>query len=330
MKPGYPSRIAGMGAYLPSKTLTNFDLEKMVDTTDEWIRTRTGIRERRIVENGSATSDLALEAGREAIRSAGLKPADIDLVIVATITPDMSFPSTACIVQNKIGAHRAAAFDLAAACSGFPYALSVADGMIRSATYRHILVIGAEVLSPFINWSDRSTCILFGDGAGAAVVSESSSKTRGLLASYLGSDGSAAEILKIPAGGSAMPPTQKTVADRMHTVKMSGSELFKIAVRTMGDAVLEVCRRAGWRPEEIDCLIPHQANLRIIQAVAERLDMPMDKIYLNLEKYGNMSAASTAVALYEAVKTGSVRVGSNVVLVAFGGGLTWAACAIKW
>ncbi|MBI4550044.1 MAG: ketoacyl-ACP synthase III [Candidatus Omnitrophica bacterium] len=330
MKSGNPTRIAGMGACLPTKVLSNFDLEKMVDTTDEWIRTRTGIRERRIVENGSATSDLALQAGREAVRNAGLKPTDIDLVIVATITPDMSFPSTACIVQNKLGAHHAAAFDMAAACSGFPYALSVADGMIRGGAHRNILVIGAEVLSPFIDWTDRSTCILFGDGAGAAVVSESSAKARGLLATYLGSDGSAAEILKIPAGGSAMPPTQRTVAEKMHTVKMSGSELFKIAVRTMGDAVQEVCKRAGWKLEDVDCLIPHQANLRIIQAVAERLETPMEKIFLNLEKYGNMSAASTAVALYEAAKSGAVRPGSNVILVAFGGGLTWAACAIKW
>lgn len=330
MKPPLRTKITGLGAYLPPKVLTNFDLEKIVDTTDEWIRTRTGIRERRIVENGSATSDLATEAGKEALRSAGLKPTDMDLIIVATITPDMFFPATACMVQNKIGAGHAAAFDLLAACSGFPYALSVADGMIRSGQYKNALVIGAEVLSPFIDWSDRGTCILFGDGAGAAVLSATRLKTRGVIATYLGSDGSAADILKIPAGGSAIPPTHQTITEKLHTVKMSGSEIFKIAVRTMSDAVLEVCRRAKLDLSEIDCLIPHQANFRIIQAVAERLEMPLHKIYLNLERYGNMSAASTAVALYEAVRDRMIKPGSNVVLVAFGGGLTWASCVVKW
>jgi len=327
---GINSKITGLGAFLPSKVLTNFDLEKMVDTTDEWIRTRTGIRERRIVEPGVPTSALATEAGKEAIKNAGLKPADIELIIVATASPDMAFPSTACIVQNKIGATHAGAFDMAAACSGFPYAVTIADGMIRGGLYKNVLVIGAEVISPFIDWQDRGTCILFGDGAGAAVLSATSQKNMGVMATYLGSDGSAADILKIPAGGSALPPTAQTVNERMHTVKMSGSEIFKIAVRTMGDAVNEVCQRAKLKLEDIDCLIPHQANFRIIQAMADRLEMPLEKIFLNLEKYGNMSAASTAVALYEAVQTGFVKPGSNVVLVAFGGGLTWAACAIKW
>ncbi len=330
MTAGINSKITGLGAFLPSKVLTNLDLEKMVDTTDEWIRTRTGIRERRIVEPGVPTSALATEAGKEAIKNAGLKPADIELIIVATASPDMAFPSTACIVQNKIGATHAGAFDMAAACSGFPYAVSVADGMIRGGLYKNVLVIGAEVISPFIDWTDRSTCILFGDGAGAAVLSATTQKNIGVMATYLGSDGSAADILKIPAGGSALPPTAQTVNEGMHTVKMSGSEIFKIAVRTMGDAVNEVCQRAKLKLEDIDCLIPHQANFRIIQAMADRLEMPMEKIFLNLEKYGNMSAASTAVALYEAVQTGFVKPGSNVVLVAFGGGLTWAACAMKW
>lgn len=324
------TRITGLGVYLPPKVLSNFDLEKMVDTTDEWILSRTGIRERRIVDNGTATSDLASEAAKEALENAGLQPADIELIIVATISPDMLFPSTACRVQEKIGATHAAAFDLLAACSGYPYALSVADGLIRAGQYQHVLVIGAEVLSPFIDWKDRSTCILFGDGAGATVVSATSQPARGVIATHLGSDGSCADILKIPAGGSAMPPTQTTVTDRMHTVKMAGSELFKIAVRTMSDAVLEVCKKAGLKPEKIDCLIPHQANLRILQAVSERLEMPMSKVFVNLDHYGNMSSASTPVALYEAVKTGVVKPGSNVVLVAFGGGLTWASCVIKW
>ncbi len=330
MNQGIGTKVTGLGAFLPPKILTNFDIEKMVDTTDEWIRTRTGIRERRIVEKGFPTSGLATEAGREAIKDAGLKPSDIDLIIVATITPDMFFPSTACIVQNKLGAEGAAAFDLLAACSGFPYALSVADGMIRSGQYKHILVIGAEVLSPFIDWTDRSTCILFGDGAGAAVLSATKQKNKGILATYLGSDGSAADMLKIPAGGSALPPTHQTITERLHTVKMSGSEIFKIAVRTMSEAVTKVCKKAKHSLEDIDCLIPHQANLRIIQAVAERLEMPLEKIYLNLDRYGNMSSASTAVALYEAVRSGMIKPGSNVVLVAFGGGLTWASCALKW
>jgi len=328
--PSIASKITGLGAYIPPKVLTNFDLEKMVDTTDEWIQTRTGIRERHIVEPGTPTSDLALEAGKQAIKNAGLKPSDIELIIVATITPDMSFPSTACVVQNKLGATNAGAFDMAAACSGFPYAVTVADGMIRGGLYKHVLVIGAEVLSPFIDWKDRGTCILFGDGAGAAVLSATTQKNHGIIATYLGSDGSAGDILKIPAGGSAIPPSTQSVNDRLHTVKMSGSEIFKIAVRTMGDAAVEVCRRAKIQFDEIDCLIPHQANFRIIQAMAERLEMPLSKIYLNLDKYGNMSAASTAVALYEAVEAGFVKPGSNVILVAFGGGLTWAACAIKW
>jgi 3-oxoacyl-[acyl-carrier-protein] synthase-3 len=324
------SMIAGTGAHLPAKVLTNFDLEKMVDTSDEWIRTRTGIRERRIVENGSATSDLAAEAGREALKNSGLKPGDIDLIIVATITPDMFFPSTACLVQGKIGAHRAVGFDISAACSGFPYALSVADGMIRSGSFHHILVIGAEVLSPFIDWQDRSTCVLFGDGAGAAVLVPTSQKGKGLVATYLGSDGRLADILKIPAGGSALPPSQETVKTRMHTVKMMGAEVFKIAVRTMSDAFLKVTEKAGLDPNEIDCVIPHQANLRIIQAMAERLNLPLEKIFVNLDRYGNMSAASTPVALYEAIKSGRIQPGSKVVIVAFGSGLTWAACVVKW
>lgn len=322
--------IAGTGAYLPGKVLTNFDLEKIVDTSDEWIRTRTGIRERRIVENGSATSDLAAEAGREALKNSGLKPCDIDLIIVATITPDMLFPSTACLVQGKIGAHRAVGFDISAACSGFPYALNIADAMIRSEAFHRILVIGAEVLSPFIDWQDRSTCVLFGDGAGAAVLVPTSQKGKGLVATYLGSDGSLADILKIPAGGSALPPSHETVKTRMHTVKMMGAEVFKIAVRTMSDAVLKVAEKAGLDPNEIDCVIPHQANLRIIQAMAERLKLPLEKIFVNLDRYGNMSAASTPVALYEAVKSGRIQPGSKVVIVAFGSGLTWAACVVKW
>ncbi len=320
--------VLGLGAYLPEKVLTNQDLEKMVDTSDEWIRTRTGIRERRIAEKGTATSDLAAKASLEAIQSAGLKPTELDLIIVATVSPDMIFPSTACIVQNKIGA-RCPAFDISAACSGFPYALTIGEGLIRSGSYKHILVIGAEVISGFINWKDRSTCVLFGDGAGAAVLGEAKDG-HGILATYLGADGAQANLLHIPAGGSATPPSAASVDAGLHFVQMEGSEVFKAAVRTMGDAIIEVIKRAGISLDDIHCLIPHQANLRILNAVSERTGIPLEKIFINLDRYGNMSAASTPVALYEAVKNGHIKKNTNVVLVAFGSGLTWAACAIRW
>lgn len=318
----------GLGAFLPEKVLTNFDLEKMVDTTDEWIQTRTGIRERRIAEKGTPTSDLAAKAAIEAIRSAHLKPTDIDLIIVATVTPDMIFPATACIVQDKIGA-RCPAFDLSAACSGFPYALVVAEGLIQSGAYKYVLVIGAEVISSFINWKDRSTCVLFGDGAGAAVLGKVSDD-HGILATYLGSDGAQAGLLNIPAGGSKMPPSLASINAGMHYLQMDGSEIFKTAVRTMSDATIEVAKRAKLTLDDIDCLIPHQANLRILNAIADRMEFPLEKMFINLDRYGNMSAASTIVALYEAVREGRVKKNFNVVMVAFGGGLTWAACAVRW
>lgn len=330
MKPETRSRIVGLGAALPDKVLTNFDLEKIVETTDEWIRSRTGISERRVVEKGVSTSHLAAAAAQNALKDAGISARDVELIIVATITPDMLFPSTACLVQSKIGAVKATCFDISAACSGFPYALSIADGMLRSGQYQNALVIGAEVLSPFIDWTDRSTCVLFGDGAGAAVVIADTALDRGITANYMGSDGNYSDILKIPAGGSACPPSEESLKNRLHTLKMAGSEVFKIAVRTMGDAILEVSKRAGKSHTEIDCLIPHQANNRILQAVAERVDIPLEKVFINVDKYGNMSAASTPVALYEAVAQGRIKEGSNVVLVAFGGGLTWAANWIKW
>ena len=320
--------ITGLGIYVPERVLTNADLERMVETTDDWIRTRTGIRERRIAKKGESASDLGSKAALAAIQDAGLAPGDIDLIIVATITPDMFFPSTACLIQDKIGA-KCGAFDMAAACSGFPYALAVAEAFIRAGIYRNIVVVGAEVLSGFIDWKDRSTCVLFGDGAGAAVVSEVKDG-HGIQATYLGSDGSQADVLKIPAGGSRIPPSEESVKSGLHFLKMQGSEVFKVAVRTMEEAVREVLKRGGLTPDDIDCLIPHQANLRILQAVGERIGIPMEKIFINVEKYGNMSSASTAVALYEAVKEGKIRKGSKVILVAFGGGLTWASCLIKW
>ncbi len=320
--------IIGLGIYLPEKVLTNFDLEKMVETTDEWIRTRTGVRERRIAEKGQCASDLGSQAALAAIKDANLTPADIQLIIVATITPDMVFPSTACMIQNKIDA-QCPAFDLAAACSGFPYALAVAESFVRAGMYKNILVVGAEVLSNFIDWKDRSTGVLFGDGAGAAVVSEVADG-HGIRATYLGADGSQGDLLKIPAGGSKIPPSEESVKTGQHFLKMQGSEIFKLAVRRMEEAIGEVLKRGNLSPEDVDCVIPHQANLRILQALAERVNIPLDKIYVNVEKYGNMSSASTVVALYEAVKQGKIKKGSNVVLVAFGGGLTWASSLIKW
>lgn len=320
--------IVGLGAYLPEKVLTNFDLEKMVDTTDEWIRTRTGIRERHIAAEGQATSDLALPAAQEALRSAGLTPQQLDLIIVATISPDMLFPSTACYLQKKLGAS-CGAFDMAAACSGFPYALSVAEGFVKSGLYKHVLVVGAEVVSKFINWKDRATCVLFGDGAGAAIVT-TSKDGHGILASYLGADGNQSDILQIPAGGSAIPPSEESVKNGLHYLRMAGPELFKIAVKTMEQAVREVLKHENLTVNDLKCLIPHQANDRILKAVADRLKIPYEKVFINVDRYGNMSSASTPIALYEAVKTGVIQKGDYVVLVAFGGGLTWAANLIKW
>lgn len=322
--------IQGLGTYLPEKIVTNKDLENLVETTDEWIQTRTGIRERRIAEKGVAASDLGAKAAAIAIANAGLTSDSIDLIIVSTITPDNSFPSTACHIQRKLNIGNAACFDLSAACSGFPYALTTADAFLKTGAYRTALIVSTEVLSPFIDWTDRSTCVLFGDGAGACVLTVSNDDQKGILATYLGADGNYADILKIPAGGSALPPTHETIDDKMHTVKMQGSEVFKIAVRTMADSVLEVCKRAGITIDQVDCVVPHQANMRIINAMAERLSVPLDKIFINLDVYGNMSAASTAVALSEAVASGKIVSGNIAVLVAFGSGLTWGACAIKW
>ncbi|PIQ87291.1 MAG: 3-oxoacyl-ACP synthase [Candidatus Omnitrophica bacterium CG11_big_fil_rev_8_21_14_0_20_45_26] len=321
-------RILGLGAFVPEKVLTNFDLEKMVDTSDEWIRTRTGIQERHIAEPGTAASDLGAKAALEALAQANLKATQIDLIIVATATPDMTFPSTGCVIQQKIGAV-CPAFDLSAACSGFVYGLSVAEAYIRSGLHKHILVIGTEITSSFIDWKDRATCVLFGDGAGAAVLGVSD-KGPELLGSYLGSDGEQADILKVPAGGSALPLTSENIKEGLQYLKMSGGDVFKIAVRTMDEAIQKICQCAQITPAQIDCLIPHQANLRILQAVADRVKLPIEKVFINVERYGNMSAASTVVALYEAAKFGKLKNGQHVVLVAFGGGLTWGANIIRW
>ena len=320
--------IIGVGEYLPKRVLTNADLEKMVDTSDEWITTRTGIKERRIASSEEATSDLAINAAKEALKDARLKPEDIDLVIVATVVPDMPFPSVASILQNALSIKGAACFDISAACAGFVYALSIAQQFISCGTYKNALVVGAEKLSAVTDWKDRNTCVLFGDGSGACVMSEV--KSGGILSTYLGCDGSNLGLLNIPAGGSRKPASIETVNQRMHYIKMQGNELFKIAVKTMTEAAERVLKQAGLKFSDINLIIPHQANSRIIMAVAKRLGLSEDKIFLNIEKYGNMSSASTATALVEAVKEGRVKKGDIILLDSFGAGLVWGACIIKW
>lgn len=319
--------ILGVGSYLPNRIVDNHYFETIMDTSDEWIKTRTGISERRIV-NDEVTSDLATKAALKAIKCANLKPQDIDLIIVATATPDMAFPSTACIVQNNIKAVNAAAFDMSAACSGFIYAMTIAKQFIENKVYKNIVVIGAETLSKVLDYEDRSTAILFGDGAGAVVVG--SVEHGGILSTYLGADGSGGEFLNIPAGGSKLPATQQTIDNKLHTIKMSGNDVYKFAVRIMGEASIKALESAKLSTSDIDYLIPHQANIRIIEASAKRLKLGMDKVYVNLNKYGNMSAASIPVALDEAYREGKLKQGDNIVLVGFGGGLTWGSSVIKW
>ncbi len=320
--------IIGLGTYLPPKVLTNFDLEKMVDTSDEWIRTRTGISSRRIAAPDIATSDLAAGAASLAIKNAGIKKEDISIIIVATVTPDMLMPSTSCIVQAKLGIKEATCYDINAACSGFIFGVSVASDYIRSNPLKYALVIGAEVLSRFVDWQDRSTCVLFGDGAGACVLGMVNEG--GILSIYTGSDGTKAEVLKVPAGGSRLPLTPKTLEDKLGFVKMEGNEVFKIAVRKMTDAATKALSKAGLTCKDVACLIPHQANIRIIEAALKKMGISKDKTFLNIDKYGNMSAASTVVALYEAVSSGRIKKGDIVVLVAFGAGLTWGSIVLKW
>lgn len=320
--------IAGIGFYVPERVLTNRDLEKMVETSDEWIRTRTGISERRIAEKGTGVSDLAAKAAEIALKQAHIQAEKVDLIIAATTTPDMPLPSTACFLQEKIGAKNAAAFDLAAACAGFVYGLVTGEQFIRTGTYKTVLVIGADLITSFIDWTDRSTCVLFGDGAGAAVLTEASSG--GILSSVLGSDGKYAELLKICGGGSKFPASPDSIANKRHYLQMSGSEVFKLAVRGMSDAIVESLARAGVKKEELVCIIPHQANQRIIDAVAERLDFPKEKVFVNLERYGNTSAASCGIALAEAVAQGKIKKKDKFVMATFGAGLVWAAMVIEW
>jgi 3-oxoacyl-[acyl-carrier-protein] synthase-3 len=326
---GRTCSILAVGSYVPEKILANADLEKMVETTDEWIVSRTGIKERRMANKHEATSDLATRAALVAMERAKVAPDQIDLIILATITPDMPFPSTACLVQEKIGASRAAAFDIQAACSGFIFGLEVGQQFIMSRTYDTVLVIGAEKLSSIINWSDRNTCVLFGDGAGAAVL-RNRPYAHGLLTACMGSDGGRAGLLCMPGGGSACPPTHETVSAGMHYLRMDGKETFKNAVNAMYAAAQEVLRRCELEVSQIKCIIPHQANRRIIDAVTERLGAKPEQVFVNLHKYGNTSAASVAIALDEAVQTGHIQRGDLVLLIVFGAGLTWGAAVIEW
>lgn len=321
--------ILGTGSCLPEKVVSNHDLAKIVDTSHEWIVSRTGIHTRRIADDNTATSDLATEAAKIALERANIKAEDLDLIIVATVTPDMNFPSTACIVQSNIGAKNAAAFDLEAACSGFLYGVSIADQFIKTGAYDHVLVIGAETLSKIMNWNDRNTCVLFGDGAGAVVLGPTE-EGRGIQSTYLGADGEGGKFLTMPAGGSRMPASVQSIEQNLHYIKMDGSEVFKFAVRIMGNAAKKALELADLDVSDIDYLVPHQANTRIISSAAKRLKLPMEKVYVNLDVYGNMSAASIPVALDEAVTKGEIKKGDNVVLVGFGGGLTWGSCVIKW
>jgi 3-oxoacyl-[acyl-carrier-protein] synthase-3 len=323
------AKIIATGSYVPERVLRNSDLEKLVDTSDEWILERTGIRERRIADEKQAASDLAYEASKAALKSCGLKAKDIELIIVATVSGDMPLPATSCILQDRLGAKRAAAFDINAACSGFIYGIAVANSFIRSAAYRRVLVVGAEILSKFTDYEDRTTCILFGDGAGAAIL-EANSEARGILCTKIHSDGSMWDLLHTPGGGSRYPTSKETIKKRQHFIKMKGNETFKIAVRTLEGLVLETLEENKLKPSDISLLIPHQANLRIIQATAKRIGLPMEKVAVNLDRYGNTSAASIPLAFDEAVRSGRVREGDYILLEAFGGGLTWASALIKW
>lgn len=321
--------IIGIGSFVPEYVLTNSELEKTIDTSDEWITSRTGIKQRHIADKDTATSDLAVKAAERALLDAGLTAKEIDLIIVATITPDMIFPSTACIVQSAIGAVNAAAFDINAACSGFVYGLVVANQFISTGLYKNILLIGAEVMSKFVDWNDRNTCVLFGDGAGAVVVGQVE-EGYGIKASNLKSDGSGSDSLKVLAGGSRMPTTLETVTDNLHNISMNGNDVFKFAVKVMVSSVEKVLEVAELEIKDVDFLVPHQANIRIIDAAKARLRLPTDKVITNIDKYGNMSAASIPVALEEAIREGKIRKGNNVVIVGFGAGLTWGSCLLKW
>jgi 3-oxoacyl-[acyl-carrier-protein] synthase-3 len=319
----------GVGHYAPEKVLTNSDFEKMVDTTDEWIIERTGIRERRIASDDQAASDLAIPAALNALEMAAASPEELDLIILGTVTPDFFFPSTACIVHDKIGATNAAALDTSVGCSAFIYGCNIASQFIENGRYERILVIGVETLSKLTDYTDRNTCVLFGDGAGAAVLGPAK-RDGGILATHMKADGSLGYLLEMPGGGSRQPPSHESLERRMHYIKMAGREVFKHAVRAMVEAGRYVLEGAGYKGEDVDLLIPHQANWRIMSVVADKLEIPREKVFVNLDKYGNTSAASVPIALSEALEQGRVKAGDLVLNVAFGAGFTWAANLVRW
>lgn len=324
------SKITGTGSYVPKKVINNFDLEKTLNTSDEWITERTGIKERRIVGKKETNSDLCLEASKKALEAAGLKAKDLDMIIVATMSGDMPMPSTAAFLQSKLGAKKIAAFDINAACSGFLYGLSVADNFIRTGASKKILLVGAEVNSRFLDWEDRATCVLFGDGAGAVILEPTRSKTRGILSTSLYSDGDMWDYICVPGGGATNPASPKSIREKKHYIKMRGNETFKVAVRTLEKLVINTLKENNVKPSQLSMLIPHQANLRIITATAKRLKMSMDKVAVNLDKYGNTSSASIPIALDEVVRGKKIKKDDYILLEAFGGGLTWASALIKW
>ncbi|TMQ59945.1 MAG: ketoacyl-ACP synthase III [Candidatus Eisenbacteria bacterium] len=321
--------IIGVGSCTPDRVLTNKDLEQIVDTSDEWITTRTGIKERRIADPETPASALATEAARRAVRDAGVKPEELDQIIVGTVTGDRPFPSTACLVQDRLGAAGAYGFDISAACSGFLYALSLGRTQIAAGAADTVLVIGVETLSKIVDWTDRNTCVLFGDAAGAVVL-RSTGQPGGILSTKLHSDGSLTNLLEMPGGGSLHPASHETVDRKLHYIRMSGNDVFKYAVRAMESVACEALEAAGHRPEELDLLFPHQANYRIIDATARRLGLPMEKVFVNLDRYGNTSSASIPLALDEAKRLGRLKPGDLVEMVTFGGGFTWAASVVRW
>ncbi|MCK5126039.1 MAG: ketoacyl-ACP synthase III [candidate division Zixibacteria bacterium] len=325
------AKIIGTGSYVPERVLSNLDLEKMVDTSDEWIKSRSGISERRIAGENQSTSDLCVEAAKKALEMANMNADDIDLLMVATVTPDFRLPSVSCVVQDKLGLINAASMDIVAACAGFIHSLSIAQAYIANSMYHRIMIIGAEELSSITNYKDRNTCVLFGDGAGAAIVTASDDDS-GILSTYLKSDGRLSKLLYIPAGGVAQPYTHNGSGPTHddYFLSMNGNEIYKHAVRSMGNAAERVIKSAGLESSDIDWLVPHQANIRIIQATAKRIGLPMEKVFINLEKYGNTSAASIPLALDEAVRSGVIKKNDNIVSAAFGGGLTWGAVLFRW
>jgi 3-oxoacyl-[acyl-carrier-protein] synthase-3 len=325
------SRIAGTGHYVPSRVLSNHDLERMVDTSDAWIMERTGIRERRVAAEGEASSDMAAEAARRAIAAAGISPRDLDLIIVGTVTPDMPLPATACFVQHKIGARPdCPAFDIAAACAGFIYGLSIADRFIASGAARHVLVVGVELLTRVLDWTDRTTCVLFGDGAGAAVISPAAGDGRGLISTHIYADGSQAGALCIPGGGSRTPATHGSVDAKQHFVHMLGQDVFKYAVRALSSASSTALEHNGFGTGDIQWVVPHQANMRILEQVSKRVGIGLDRFVLNLAKYGNTSSASIPIAFDEAVRAGTIREGDHILMCALGGGFAWGSALLRF